>query len=150
MPQVCPRIFTACITLAPLLHRRFIILITGIFYYNVTASCIEMASPAVPCRHYTIKHVNPAGYTLYYVIRVPYTHQVSWFIPWKNRGHLIHYSVHHILWLSDAYTSYCISVKACFYKLPGTILPQLSVITSLNYTKKPFISTAKGLFGVVQ
>src|SRR3989304_6324982 len=146
MPQVCPRIFTACITLAPLLRRRFVILITGILYYYVAASCIKITPSAVPCRHYAIKHINPAGYTLYYVIRVTYTHQVSWLVPWKHRSHLVHYSVHHILWLSNTNASYCISVKVCFYKLTGTIFPQFFVITSLNYPEKSFISTLIHLF----
>lgn len=94
MPDICTRICTAGRTVTALLNRAHILLILLVEQIKLAVIRVYMSVAAVSAWVYTVKEVDSSLYTLKYIGRSSYSHQVCRFINRQMRHCFIKNMVH--------------------------------------------------------
>ena len=111
MPDICTRICAAGRTVTALLNRTHILLILLVEQIKLAVIRVYMSVTAVSAWVYTVKEVDSSLYTLKYIGRSSYSHQVCRFINRQMRHSFIKNMVHLLMALSYRQSSDSISVQ---------------------------------------
>ena len=111
MPDICTRICTAGRTVTALLNRAHILLILLVEQIKLAVIRVYMSVTAISAWVYTVKEVDSSLYTLKYIGRSSYSHQVCRFINRQMRHCFIKNMVHLLMALSYRQSSDSIAVQ---------------------------------------
>ena len=111
MPDICTRICTAGRTVTALLNRAHILLILLVEQIKLAVIRVYMSVTAVSAWVYTVKEVDSSLYTLKYIGRSSYSHQVCRFINRQMRHCFIKNMVHLLMALSYRQSSDSIAIQ---------------------------------------
>ena len=111
MPDICTRICATGRTVTALLNRAHILLILLVEQIKLAVIRVYMSVTAVSAWVYTVKEVDSSLYTLKYIGRSSYSHQVCRFINRQMRHSFIKNMVHLLMALSYRQSSDSISVQ---------------------------------------
>lgn len=110
MMEICLSEILAGITPAIRSQRRkiFGVFCIGEFDISVSGKCLTMSPQSR--RQHTVKHIKSLLYGMSYIIRSPYSHQISWLIKWQFGCSKRNHFTDQFFALSDTHSSDCDSI----------------------------------------